>query len=106
MPSGRGSRRKGAVGEREVRDIFRAHGFACERDGRYEADLQHDIDGHHFEVKRRERIEIDKWWEQATEDAGERHPVVVFRRSKQEWRVVVTLERLLELLAAERRCHV
>lgn len=100
--SGRSSRRKGASGEREVRDILRCHGFISERDGRLDDDLQHDVSGYHFEVKRRERLSLEEWTRQAERDAKEREPVVVYRKSNQPWRASLSFERLAALLAIEK----
>lgn len=95
---GRSSRVKGAVGEREVRDLLREAGFAARRDGRLDEDLVHDIDGWHLEVKRRETYRIDEWLEQTERDAGGRKPLLIFRKSRQPWRAVIRLEDLLPLL--------
>lgn len=107
--SGRRSRNKGQRGEREVRDLLRAHGFACERDGSEFGDLRHELPGLHCEVKRCERVDLHGWWAQAVRDAGPGEtPSVWFRRSREGWRVVVPAEFLLGLLAGQRRgriCH-
>jgi len=95
------SRNKGANGEREVRDIVRAHGFSADRDGRLDWDLRHDVPGVHLEVKRRETLAIPAWIRQAEEDAAKHVPpveaCVVFRQSHQPWRVVVSLDHYLKL---------
>lgn len=98
---GRKSRRKGASGEREFRDLLRRHGFAARRDGRLDDDLDHDVPETHFEVKRRERYEIDDWLEQAERDAAGRVAVVAFRKSRQPWRVIVDAEHYLALRATK-----
>jgi Holliday junction resolvase len=96
---------KGAVGEREVAGILRDHGF----NGRRTAPLQTNkanpeadvagIPGHHLEIKRQERISIEAWCQQAEADAPEGvKPVVVFRRSRQPWRVTLKLDDFLELV--------
>ena len=95
---GRRSRQKGARGEREVRDVLRAHGFEARRDGRLDDDLDHNLDGWHLEVKRREQYQLDSWWKQAVDDAGDRRPVVVFRKSNDEWKVVLRLTDFLATL--------
>jgi len=92
------SRKKGARGEREVRDVLRSHGITARRDGRLDDDLDHGLDGYHLEVKRRERYDLDSWLEQAERDAQDRVPVVVFRKSNQPWRAVIDFEYLLELI--------
>ena len=89
------SRRKGADGEREVRDILIDHGFEARRDGRLDDDLDHNLEGFHLEVKRRERYEIDSWISQAEGDCNGRIPVVVFRKSREPWRVILRLDDFL-----------
>ena len=99
------SRRKGASAERDLAREIRAHGFTCERtgrNGRTSEDVTHDIPGAHIEVKRCERIELDKWLRQAEHDAGALVPVVAFRKSRQPWRVVLPLSEFLRLKALER----
>lgn len=102
MTSGRTSRRKGQNGEREVRDILRAHGFTCNRDGRLDTDLQHDCHGYHFEIKRRERLDLPGWLRQAETEANGNAPVVVYRSSGQPWRAVLPFDELARLLAVSR----
>jgi len=94
------SRRKGAGGEREVRDVLRSHNIEARRDGRLDEDLDHGLVGYHLEVKRRERYEIDSWLAQAERDAGDRIPVVVFRKSREPWRVILRLDDWLESLTS------
>ena len=96
------SRRKGANGEREFRDVLRAHGFEAHRDGQQRfghRDLTHNIPWTHLEVKRRETVAIDSWCRQAEEDAGpDENPVVVWRRSKAPWRAAMPATRFLAIM--------
>lgn len=99
----RAQREKGKRGEREARDVLRAHGFAADRDGRLDDDLRHDVDGYHFEVKRRETLALPAWMRQAIDDAGNfRKPVVLYRRSREPWYAVLEFEVLARLLAIEK----
>jgi Holliday junction resolvase len=99
---GASSRRKGANGERDFRNLLRAFGFACDRDGTEHGDLRHDVPGVHFEVKRRETLALPQWIRQAEEDADARDvAVVAFRQSRQPWRVVVEAEEFLRLKVVE-----
>jgi Holliday junction resolvase len=105
-------RRKGASAEREIVRLLRKHGITA---ARRTAPLQSahaqalgirgaDVDGLpglHLEVKRQERILIEAWCRQAEADAGENVPVVVWRRSRQPWRVTLPLDAFLELIAKE-----
>lgn len=105
----RASRQKGARGEREVRDIFRAAGFlGCERTpnsgGLFLPGDLTGLSGLHVEVKRAERIELAKWLAQVEDDcpAGA-VPVLAFRRSRQPWRAVVPLTVFADFAAIAQR---
>lgn len=105
--TGRTSRTKGAVAEREFAEVLRKHGFKGERtgrNGRTSEDVTHDVPGVHLEVKRRETLAIPQWLRQAQEDCGDLQPVVAFRQSRQPWRVVVLAEDWLALKRIERDC--
>jgi Holliday junction resolvase len=107
-------RRKGAEGERQVANIFRAHGFDCDRTPnsgglRFKGDL-YGLAGVHIEVKRQETARPWAWIAQAEKDAwaeteAGRHvfapllPVVAFRRNASSWYAIVPLEELARLLA-------
>ena len=99
---GKSARNKGKAGEREVVKILKEHGFLEARrtqqfsgkDGT--ADVE-GIEGVHIEVKRQEKLNIEKWHQQACEDARDDEiPIVVFRRSGQPWRVVMDLSDFLD----------
>lgn len=98
--SGRKSRTKGAVGERELASILRAYGFDATRSriGVTAQDITHNIPGIHIECKRAETIQLPKWWGQASGDCPiDREPVLVFRANGMPWRVVCELTHYLEL---------
>ena len=97
---GRSSRQKGARGEREFRDLLRRYGFACDRDGSERGDLIHDVPGIHFEVKRRETLALPAWIRQAEGDAGDKVPVIAWRKNGQLWRVDAPAAHYLGLLAS------
>jgi len=98
----RAQRDKGKRGEREVAAVLREHGFRARRDGRLEADLAHDVDGYHFEVRRRETLALPAWTRDAEQAAEGRVPIVVYRRSGEPWRAVIPLDELARLLALKR----
>ena len=101
--AGLASRRKGAAGEREVAEILQSHGFTARRDGRLSFDLDHDVHGIHFEVKRAEALRLPTWHRQAALEApAGTVPAVVYRRSREEWRVSVSLDYFAALLAVVR----
>lgn len=107
---GLSSKRKGANGEREFRDVVRAAGFEARRDGQTRVrvdpddvnlDVRHDVPGVHMEVKRCETYMIDKWLAQAEFDAtrqGGLAPWVCFRKSKRPWRVICRADWLLGVM--------
>lgn len=98
-------RRKGVRGELEVRDVFQAVGFDCDRTPnsgalRITGDLYGTVPAH-LEVKRQETARPWAWWEQATSEApAGAMPVVAFRRSRSPWLAIVSLEQLATLMAA------
>ena len=98
------SKRKGAVGEREVAKILRDHGFDARRTAQFcgntgdAADVI-GLDGFHIEVKRAETTKIWDWIAQAERDhkAG-MIPLVVFRKNGEKWKVCMDFEEFLKLL--------
>ena len=55
--------------------------------------------GFHVEVKRQERLSIPAWVKQSEDDCPEDCvPLVVYRSSREPWRVVLKLDDLLDLL--------
>lgn len=99
---GRASRQKGARGERDFRDLLRSHGFECDRDGRLAADLAHNVQGVHIEVKRCEAILMPRWIKQATDEAAPGLvPVIAYRRSHEPWRVDLPADEYLRLKRLE-----
>lgn len=98
----RAERDKGARGEREVAQIFREHGFDCDRvpnSGglRLKGDLYGDLPVH-VEVKRTERLRLWTALRQAADEAGDGVPVLVFRRNRAAWHVALPLEAFADLL--------
>lgn len=99
------SRRKGKVGELEVVQVLRDHGLKAQRTaplqaarGVHDADVI-GVEGFHLEIKRAERVEIDKWCAQAALASRPTDtPAVVWRRSRQPWRVALDLTEFLELV--------
>lgn len=106
---GRSQREKGRRGELEVRDIFRAAGFECDRTPNsgglhIPADLDVRLNGEscglHVESKRHERVRLEDWIAQAESDAPDDCvPIVAWRRNRMSWRADVDLEWLVAALA-------
>lgn len=99
--SRRSSARKGADAEREVQRIFATHGYALKRDGTETFGAVPDLygaDGLHLEIKRCERLSLLSWLAQSERDAEafcDGVPTVIFRQSRQPWRIVLPLETFL-----------
>jgi len=105
------SRRKGLTGEREAADLFEDAGWTLrgyESGGDWLAVPgplnEVGFDGMHFraankphplhvEVKRAERLKLPEWIRQAEAEAVPGSvPCVVFRASREPWRIVMRLE--------------
>jgi len=107
---GRMSRTKGAVGEREVVNILRDHGWPAMRtsDGRSQhgrGDIA-GVPGVVFEIRRAERLDLWRGLEDAQAHAVDGElPVLAFRRNRSGWWAAMPLERLVELLPAIALAH-
>jgi Holliday junction resolvase len=107
--SGRMSRNKGKVGEREVAQLLRDHGIPARRGVQYQGGPDSPdvvgLDGYHVEVKRTERFSLYAALEQAMGEkpAGD-IPVVFHRQNQRGWVVVLNAADFLALvkLAAAR----
>jgi hypothetical protein len=67
-----------------------------------ESDVSGALPGFHLEVKRQERLRVVEWCEQAEADAAAGAvPLVVFRRSRERWRVVLPFDDFLGLVPPE-----
>lgn len=98
MATGRTSRNKGKVGERELAAALRAEGFESARRGQQYSGSETSADvvglpGIHIECKRVERLNIYEAMEQAQRDAGESGelPAVFHRRNRKPWLVTMPL---------------
>lgn len=101
---GKMSRDKGKVGEREVADLLRQHGFEARRGVQFQGghdsqDVHHNIPGLHIEVKRVEKLDMTSAMAQAKADAGSgRVPAVFHRKSRQDWLVTLGAEDFMRLV--------
>jgi Holliday junction resolvase len=104
------SRDKGKRGEREAARALQEHlGCNARRGvqfagGPESPDVVHDVPGVHVEVKYTEKLNVWKAMDQATEDCGEKVPIVLHRKSRRDWLVMVPLERLTELCERVSEC--
>jgi Holliday junction resolvase len=100
--NGRGKRNKGAAGERELAGILKDHlGFEVKRNLGQARDGADDITIQKFriEVKRQERLQVDKWSEQveSCSKSGE-IPILAYRRNGQPWRICLKLDDFIPML--------
>lgn len=99
--SGRKSRNKGKVGEREaaklIADLFKveARRGVQHAGGPDSPDIVTGIPDVHFEVKRVEKLNLYTAMDQAERDAGDdKIPVVLHRKNLRDWVAVVYLDQL------------
>lgn len=101
---GRSQRQKGKRGERLAsKAVSAALGVRARRGVQYKggadsADIEVDIPGVHWEVKFVERESVRAWMVQARDECGGQVPVVLHKRSREEWLVTLPLERLYEFV--------
>ena len=102
---GKSQQQKGRAAEIEVCRILNDNGIQAApgvaRSYGSEPDIK-GVDGFHMEIKRREQIKIGEWMSQAERDA-ERFggwPCVVFRRNREKWKVVLSLDAWISLYKA------
>lgn len=90
------SRRKGKRGELEAAKVLRKLGIDARRSVQYcgtqgTADLAVNCPIH-FEVKRQERLDVYRAMEQAANDSCGNVPVVLWRRNRREWLLIMRLQ--------------
>ena len=102
--SGARSRRKGAVGERELAAVLTAEGFDARRGQQHRGGpdspdvIVPSLPRIHFEAKRCERLNMYDAIGQAKRDAGDKLPIVAHRRNAHEWLAIMPLGDLLAIL--------
>lgn len=96
------SRRKGAVGEREIAKYLREHGYDAHRGQQYKGGPDSPdvtgLNGFHIEVKRVEKLNIYESMEQSIRDAGDDTPLVIHRRDRDYWKVTMRLDDFMKLI--------
>ena len=99
------SRDKGKIGEREVAQLLREHGFEARRGVQFQGgpgspDVIHSIPNIHIEVKRCETLSIYKAIDQARDErrSGDM-PVVFHRRNSREWVTILPAHEFLLIMA-------
>jgi len=99
--AGKSSREKGIRGENEVVALLEEAGYHCERRGSgYSGDDLRIVEfpNWYAEVRRQETLCIPGWCREIEEKAGTKVPILFFRRSREPWRVCMTLETFLGLM--------
>ena len=97
------SRNKGASGERELANLLKSYGYKTWRGQQYSgANGDADVEGLMdiwIEVKRVEKLNIDKAMEQADRDSKTVGiiPAVFHRKNRKPWKVTMYLEDWMKL---------
>ncbi len=89
------SREKGKRGEREWASYCRFEGYDCRRGQQYSGIEGEDVvglPGIHQEVKRVEKLNLEKALAQAIRESNGKIPIVAHRRNNEPWRVTMTAE--------------
>lgn len=99
---GKAEREKGKAGEREFAAWLRDKLGVAARRGRQFKGTPDSPDvvglpGVHIEVKRRERLNVEKALDEAAATAGDDIPLVAHRRSRKPWLVTFQADSLVEL---------
>ena len=101
------SKSKGKRGELELAELLRTAGYAnARRSAQYcgntgDAPDITGVEGLHIECKRREQIQDEVFMQQAEREAKKDEvPVVMYRRSREKWKVCIRLD-LFMLIWAE-----
>jgi hypothetical protein len=106
---GRSARTKGSAAEREVINILKEAGYTkvsrSPNSGGWI--LKGDVlwwEDFFVEVKRQEKLSIPAWWQKCVEQAGStKIPLLIFRRSREEWKVTMRLDDFLGLLEKSKK---
>jgi len=102
---GRKSKTKGKVGEREVAELLRRHGYQARRGQQFAGgtdspDVVHDMPGMHVEVKRAEQFNLYAALDQANADKKPKeHAIIFHRKNGKPWVVVMDAEAFLRDVA-------
>ncbi len=98
------SRQKGAAGERELAALLRFHGYEARRGQQFSGSgdspdvVCQPLRDFWFECKRVEAGNLYNWMHQAQRDAGGKIPVVMHRRSREDWVAILPAGLFLQLL--------
>lgn len=100
------SRAKGKRGELELAKALREHGYDARRGVQYQGGTDSPdvvgIPGFHIECKFVENLSVRKAMWQSIRDAGDKIPTVMWKKSREEWLVVM---RLTDWIEMEKKTH-
>lgn len=99
------SRAKGRSSERDVELRFQAKGFETDRflGGRTQVSGDMGCEGFAFEIRNREKLSLLRWSaEHELSTPDHLTPAIVYRSNRHPWRVSLTLDDFLDLLAEAR----
>ena len=96
------SRAKGKVGELEAAAFLRERGFEAARGQQFKGGSDSPdvtgIPGFHIEVKRVEAGNPYVWLDQAIRDAADKTPIVLHRKNRRPWMVIMRAEDFLNII--------
>ena len=97
------SKAKGKRGELEVVRMLNKHGFAARRGQQFSGgpdspDVICPSLDFHWEVKLTNHLNLTAAWRQCVADTTDQVPIVAHKANRQEWKVTLRLEDLLQLL--------
>lgn len=105
VPKKVNSKQKGSRGELELAHCLSDAGFPARRGQQYAGNpdapdiICESLPDWHIECKRTERGNLYNWLAQALKDKGiDQKPVIMHRKSQQDWVAIVRLKDFLELL--------
>ncbi len=99
------SKLKGNRGELMFAKYLRTFGYEARRGKQYSGgddspDVVHSVEGIHFEVKFRERLDIITAIKQAQDDAPKGDcPVIAYKRKNKDWVAIMSMEDLMQLIS-------
>lgn len=95
------SKRKGKVGELELANLLKKHGYNTRRGQQYNGIEGEDVvglPGIHIECKRVEKLNIDNAMDQSKNDAKKNEiPCVFHRKNRKDWLVTMTLDDFIQI---------
>lgn len=104
------SKQKGKKGELEFSNLCKKHGFKTRRSQQY-AGINGDADivglnGVHVEVKRVERLNLNKAMKQSIDDSKEGEiPIVAHRKNREKWKITMLADDWVKLYRAWREIN-